>query len=83
MYLIEVTDTYGGEANYRWVKRATVPDGLSRKTMIRKAKELAGWVGWCRVHVEDLGAGEMILRPTASSGVNQIAFVTGIWEPEN
>ena len=73
---IEVTDTFGGEANYCWVKRGTTR-AQSRRGIIRAVKDLAGWTDWCRVKVEDLGD-MMIVRPTTTSGVNQVAFVT--WE---
>lgn len=74
MHDIEVTDTFGGEANYCWVKRGTAK-AKSRRGLIKAAKDLAGWTGWCRVRVEDWGD-TMVVRPTASSGVCQIAFVT-------
>lgn len=74
MYNIEVTDTFGGEANYCWVKRGTTK-ARSRRGLINAAKALAGWHGWCRVVVESFGDG-LIVRPTQSSGVCQIAFVT-------
>lgn len=77
-YQIEVTDTFGGAANYCWVRRAVVGEGresLSRRTLIQKTKELAGWDGWCRVNVADFG--DMLqIEPAASSGIPQIAFVT-------
>lgn len=74
MLNIEVTDTYGGEANYCWVKRATT-NATSRRSIIKAVKDVAGWTGWCRVKVEEWGE-TMVIRPTNSSGVNQIAFVT-------
>lgn len=45
--LIEYTDTYGGEANYSWVKRETVaiPDTMSDLTLMRLAKRLMGLSG--------------------------------------
>lgn len=74
VYEIEVTDTFGGEANYVWVRRGTTR-AQSRRGQIEAAKKLAGWVGWCRVRVDDFGD-SLTIRPTVSSGVNQIAFVT-------
>lgn len=71
---IEVTDTFGGEANYCWVRRGTTK-AHSRRGVVRAVKDLAGWTGWLRVRVEDHGD-MMIVRPTASSGVCEIAFVT-------
>lgn len=74
MHDIEVTDTFGGEANYCWVKRGATK-AKSRRGLIKAAKDLAGWTGWCRVNVEDYGD-QLVIRPTATSGVNQIAFIT-------
>lgn len=47
---VEYTDTFGGEANYSWVKRATLelPHGLSDKAIMRRAKkamDISGWRG--------------------------------------
>ena len=44
---VEVTDTFGGDANYGWVKRTTLPAGLTDRQVIRRAKAFAGWTG-CR-----------------------------------
>ena len=45
---VEVTDTFGGEANYCWVRRYTV-EGATERAIVRKAKALEGWQGWaCR-----------------------------------
>ncbi len=74
MVKIEATDTYGGEANYCWVKRGSAA-ATSRRGVVKAVKQLAGWAGWCRVHVEDYGD-QYVIRPTKSSGVNQIAFAT-------
>lgn len=72
---IEVTDTFGGESNYSWVLRTEVKASLSRRTLVKHAKALAGWDGLCRVNVTDMG--DLIeVRPTASSGVCQVAFIT-------
>lgn len=44
---IEVTDTFGHEANYSWVKRVTIdaPDTLSKYSIVRRAKAAVGWNG--------------------------------------
>ena len=36
----EYTDTFGDEANYSWVRRATIelPCGVSNRELVRKAK---------------------------------------------
>lgn len=72
MYHIEVTDTFGGEANYCWVKRGTTRAN-TRRGLLKAAKDLAGWTGWCRVKVEVCGD-DLVIRPVSTSGVNQIAF---------
>lgn len=72
MYEIEVTDTFGGEANYCWVKRGTTR-AKTRRGVVAAIKRIAGWNGWCRVRVEEYGD-SFTVRPTQSSGVCQIAF---------
>ena len=47
-YDIEMTDTFGGEANYCWVRRATieVPDGTdTSRIIVRRAKKALGITG--------------------------------------
>ena len=41
----EVTDTFGHEANYSWVRRYTVevPNTLSNYAIIRRIKRTIGW----------------------------------------
>ena len=49
---IEVTDTYGGEANYSWVNRKSVwmEENASDLAIIRKVKNVLGLSGHrCRV----------------------------------
>ena len=44
---IEVTDTFGGEANYSWVQRSKlrVPDDISDLALVRRIKSAAGYSG--------------------------------------
>ncbi|WP_315826109.1 hypothetical protein [Bradyrhizobium sp. SZCCHNG3015] len=44
---VEYTDTFGGEANYAWVKRETLelPCGLSDRAVMRRAKAAMGLSG--------------------------------------
>ena len=44
---IEVTDTFGGEANYCWVERSKlrVPGGISYLALVRRIKAAAGYSG--------------------------------------
>lgn len=78
-YQIEITDTFGGEANYSWVKRYDLPldlyeDGRRRaKRLIRAAKRAAGWTGM-RCAVEDYGDG-FTLRPAGRGAPCVIMFV--------
>lgn len=55
-YNIEVTDTFGGQANYDWVRRAQidVSDGISDLALVRKAKKAVGLNG-VRGRVERYG----------------------------
>lgn len=71
---VEVTDTFGGEANYCWVKRETIYAN-SRKAIIDKVKDVAGWTDWCRVKVVHADGFYYEIRPVDTSGVNQVAFV--------
>lgn len=44
---IEVTDTFGGEANYSWVRKYEInlKESYSDFKIVREAKKLAGWTG--------------------------------------
>jgi hypothetical protein len=70
---IEHTDTFGGEANYCWVKRARINADLKRPAIVRKVKAWAGWTGH-RCEVYDHGD-MMEIRPR---GICQIIFVNWI-----
>lgn len=71
-YDVELTDTFGGQANYGWVTRKTVsitPD-LSRLALVRRAKK-ALEINGLRCKVTDLG--DMIeLKPYR---INAVAFI--------
>lgn len=72
---IEHTDTFGGEANYSWVRRETIEEPenkpFSRRAIVRKAKAFAGMAGY-RTKVTDYG--DMIeIRP---AGLCQVVFIT-------
>ena len=50
IYQIEITDTFGGESNYAWVKRYKFTANDSRLSLIRAAKKIAGYSGHpCKV----------------------------------
>ena len=44
---IEVTDTFGGEANYDWVYRYAIsmPGGISDLALVRRIKSVTGYSG--------------------------------------
>ena len=44
---IEVTDTFGGQANYSWVDRYAIrmPDDISDLALVRRIKSVAGYSG--------------------------------------
>ena len=73
-YRIEVTDTFGGEANYCWVRRYEFTAN-SYLAAVRKAKGLAGWTG-IRCEREEYGD-QIVLRPR---GICQIMFIDCVWE---
>jgi hypothetical protein len=50
---VEMTDTFGGEPNYSWIKRGTtlVREGASRLSIVRAIKRELGISGTrCRVY---------------------------------
>lgn len=72
---IELTDTFGGEANYSWVKRETYEFDKqpSRYKLIRLAKKFAGLTGmFCEV--EDY-CDSYTIRPMYANAPCIICFV--------
>jgi len=71
----EVTDTFGGEANYSWVKRGTIEcrkgEDYSDLAAVRRVKKAIGWNG-LRCDVES-SCDDIILRPC---GMAQVCFIT-------
>jgi hypothetical protein len=47
MWKIEYTDTFGGDANYSWVRRATMPSkpNETQRSIMRRAKAEMGLTG--------------------------------------
>lgn len=70
---VEVTDTYGGEANYGWCRRFSMdmPESVSNYSVVRRAKKEIGWSGK-RCLTVNYGD-SMELRPY---GECQVAFIT-------
>jgi hypothetical protein len=55
-YSVEMTDTFGGDANYCWVRRAIIdaPTDATSQTLIRRAKKALG-LAPCRHRTQDYG----------------------------
>lgn len=70
---VEVTDTFGGEANYGWVRRYEfdVIDASSKYSLVRRAKREIGWTGSRCLTVDYSDVIE--LRP---QGQCMVAFIT-------
>ena len=70
---IELTDTFGGEANYCWVRRYTLatPENISQRALVRRIKKAAGITG-VRCNTYDHG-GMIAIRPV---GVCVVLFAT-------
>ena len=76
---VEMTDTFGGEANYCWVKRASFPcDGLTDRQIVLRAKAAMGYSGY-RTDNQNYGD-EMRLD---FRGMNQVIFISYSEEPSD
>lgn len=65
-YRVEYTDTFGGEANYSWCKRATLdlPNDASNRMLVRKAKAAIDLTGiLCK---REMWGEIIVLRPRGS-----------------
>ena len=71
-FTAELTDTFGGEANYSWVRRATIPATESRRALMRRAKAALGLSGM-RGRSYDYGD-RLEFRPSGSCTVMFIKF---------
>lgn len=76
IWQFEITDTFGGEANYSWVRRAYVTKNISQA----HAKELAvRWAGWQGLKLKCCDAGWGVdIRPR---GMAMVLFLSSE-EPE-
>lgn len=76
IWKIEVTDTFGGEANYCWVKRfeMKLPSGLSDMQVMRKARKVAGFHGKAK-HIDRMGDGFAIWHPDGACIVMFVNFL--------
>ena len=77
----ELTDTFGGEANYCWVRRdSIVCDDLTNLAVVRRAKKFAGFTGM-RCRVDDYGD-DMRITPVGRHAPCQTLFITFSEESE-
>lgn len=74
LFSVEYTDTYGGEANYSWVRRCTfeAPEDASQTMIVRRAKASLGLTGW-PMRTESMGD---MYKLTPTSGCCTVAFIT-------
>lgn len=65
----EITDTFGGEANYAWVRRGEVelPEGASDLMLVCRVKKALGLEG-VRCIREEYGE-QIVLRPVGNCTV--------------
>jgi len=70
----EMTDTFGGESNYSWVKRVEhdLPEKTTDRAIVRRAKAWAGLTGH-RCTVDKAGGDMITIRPR---GICEIVFIT-------
>ena len=69
-FSIELTDTFGGESNYSWVKRDKIESKDTKRVIVQKAKAWAGFTGIrCDVDRHD---SLIVIKPR---GLCQIVFI--------
>lgn len=80
---LELTDTFGGQANYGWVRRETMvlPDGTSDELLVMLARDWAGWrQSGVRTDTVKMGGNDDLeLRPR---GLAQVLFIVCSYDPE-
>lgn len=76
-FTVEYTDTFGGEANYCWVKRASFDVKTnSNRAILRKAKALMGLSG-ARGTTEDWND-TLVFKPYGSCTVLFVTYTEGM-----
>jgi hypothetical protein len=78
---VEVTDTFGGEANYSWVNRFEkwIIKDVSDRECVRVAKALAGWTGHNCTTENFGGKSGFTLRPR---NLCQVMFINFDYDTE-
>lgn len=71
---VEYTDTFGGESNYCWVRRAEFDcECMSDLAIVRKAKSILG-TGGLKANRNSFNAGDMMARYFNNATVMFITF---------
>lgn len=81
----EHTDTFGGEANYCWVRREIRTDlgGKSNRAVVRALKAFAEFTGLrCQTYSNGTHGDFIEVRPVGRHAPCQIAFATWCDAPE-
>lgn len=79
MWEFEHTDTFGGEANYCWVKRERYTGrAKTNRGIVRAAKAFAGFTGM-KCSVDNYGDA-FAIRPVGRSAPCQIVFANWVEE---
>ena len=77
LYYIEVTDTYGGEANFSWVTRHIIK-AKSMRGAVQRFGRMSGMSWHC---VGDYGGDYVEMRYDSRSGAT-CYFITGIYDAD-
>lgn len=77
-FKVEYTDTFGGEANYSWLRVAhfDAPEAASNSLLIRRAKKALNMSGW-PTRTTDTGDG-LSLLPRDGSAVIMFVYPEGV-----
>jgi hypothetical protein len=73
---IEVTDLFGGEANYSWVRRFDLPELTGKATTLALVRAVKLAIGWNGMHCKVDNFGDMIRIDATPSGLLNVCFIT-------
>ena len=76
---VEYTDTFGGEANYSWLRVAhfDAPEDASNSMLIRRAKKALNMSGWA-TRTETSHSHDLALYPRDGSCVVMFIYPEGV-----
>lgn len=80
-YLIEVTDTFAGEANYSWARREVIPGTPTPRQLVRRLKALMGLTGQ-RANVYWHDQDTLEIRPAGRDAPSIIGFALWVEDEE-